>query len=178
MIKNKVFSSEDRSDWRFRTWKSEFIKEKNSHINYHSIMFSTWLLSEWCCSICDQGLEIVGDNSQFLFELEDLPPTNLLGALKVICSGDGLQWFPFNLPQVLHKAGESLVKSFIFASAARRNFSFSFSWRDVIPSFSVQRSASVSSCLVLVVSFENTSSVFSALTFAKPLFFGWSQSNK
>ena len=112
MIKNKVFSSEDRSDWRFRTWKSEFIKEKNLHI------IASCLVPDFSVN------DVVVFATRDLRLLEDLPPTNLLGALKVICSGDGLQWFPFNLSQVLHKAGESLVKSFIFASAARRNFSF------------------------------------------------------
>ena len=55
-----------------------------------------------------------------------------------------------------------LFKAFISSSLAASCFSFSSSWRVAMPSFSVVRSNSVSSCLALVISSSTSSSALLA----------------
>merc|ERR550525_1389315 len=62
-----------------------------------------------------------------------------------------------------------LLRAFISASAAIRDFSFSSNWRETMASFSVQRSSSVSSCLDLATSSATSSSALAALSLATVL---------
>ena len=57
-----------------------------------------------------------------------------------------------------------LFKAFISSSLAASCFSFSSSWRVAMPSFSVVRSSSVSSCLAFVISSSTSSSALDALS--------------
>ena len=60
-----------------------------------------------------------------------------------------------------------LFKAFISSSLAASCFSFSSSWRVAMPSFSVVRSSSVSSCLAFVISSSTSSSALDALSCEK-----------